>query len=188
MKSINNKVLIKPNYDHKRSHTFSNGLEIIIDKEQDPNYRTKNQQEGILVADYPKLNLKKGDTVWVQHMQFFDSYGNRSENTIQHEGEYIAVVSDHEIYFKINPDESLTPVGEYIVCNEVKKARKSELLIEDEMEEKLVEVEMPNPDAELNLKKGDHVYLIDHYSKYPFEWQGKNYVRIREEEIIAIKG
>ena len=192
MKTNQNIVAIKPDWDHKQFHQFSNGEKIVLETKYNENLRERNQQLGFVMADVPSMGLKKDDTVVVQHFQFMDHSGDVAENVLNVDGEPIAFCPVWEIYYKIE-DGQMEPVGEFLIAKEIPKGQLTTSLdleftdlSEPEMEEVIVEVVAVNKTNKLNLKVGQRVVLIEKYCKYKILHEKVEFLRIREEEVVAI--
>lgn len=212
MKVPDRLVAVTPNFQHKRSTTLTGGLTLEIvkdfalmiskikegsrDWENDEynsseelateNLRTKNAQEGVVYCDNASVGLKKGDTVIVQHFQFTNHSGEPADTLMMVNGEYIAFVPDYEVYYKIE-DGKPVPVGDFLIAKEILKVVDSSIdLIGSEPEDVKVEIVAINNKNKLGLNIGDIVFVLERYCKYPIEFQGEGYVRIREEEVIGV--
>ena len=208
MKSIKPKILLTP-LDNKSSVKLANGLELLLKTNLSQNAREALIQTGEVVASFNgkvadywsdvtyNCELKLGDKVFCSHLTFFhtttDSSGGYAEKDhVVVDGVKCFEVDYREIYFKLNEDNTIELLGEYVLLEGIYEDNfTSSFLTTPETAKKLNKIKarvvQVSKQIESKFKAGDEVHFVDANCLYKVEIGDKVFYRCRESEVVAVE-
>ena len=125
--------------------------------------------------------FQEGDLVFTHYLAF------ENMEPIELYGEEYSIIDDELVMFKIVDGEKVMPDGCFLAEQIIDKEMKLEsgLIINVVENKKALTVKITHvPEKVSHIKLNDTVLSIDDFN-YEFPYEGKKYVFIREEEIVA---
>lgn len=196
MEFVGDRIAVKFNLKEKTQHTFGNGLtiEIATDWEhaegneahnklvaQNVNRIDVNPQTAEVVIAGENPFFAVGDKIFTHYMAYEDM------EVIEIDGEEISIIDTELIIFKVIDGKKILPDGFYLGDQIMEKEVRldSGLFINVVEKKKSLTIKITDvPEKASHIKVNDIIQSIDDYN-YPFEFEGKKYIFIKDEEIVA---
>lgn len=208
MKAIRNKIGVVFDDSHLKTYDLGNGIKLeraeswrgkegdeesITKVESNVNHLETNPQIGLVVMENDNYSYKTGDKVFMHYLAY-----EEFEEKIEVDGADCYLIDEGHILFTFNPDggynmNSDNHLGEVIIEEPPKTTSGIYLTSQEEVKNDLrikithtpMEVENEYGVLSKNIcEVGDVVVPIDK-SNYPLTVDGKEYVMLRNDEIVG---